>query len=1527
MAKRVGLMQRRTWWRRGDVASSRAVSRCGWTLGLRVGLARGLASVRAAGLAAGLVMGGVCWDAAARQEGASPAGVQDGGASEALTHTRAPGQITDDKVLARRLVIGLPEQSRVRGLLEEKNGEVDGFARRVAEEAARAAGYAVEFRNLPDHGRYELERGEVDLLAALSVTGEDLPRFGYTSPILVASGAVYSLPGAATPTVERMRGSRVAVAGGGVAEQWCLERNIQARSAGSLVNAMRMVLEGEADYVVTTQIAARVDMRRFGVMGLEEHELDDKGLWRAFAIAGRSTDREMLDRIDRGLAELHTSGRFDALYDQYLSELQPRESGVWLTPERLLWIGGVASFAALAGLTAYAFSQRRLAQRTRALQVSEARFRVLFDESPDGILIVDPTTLVPLEVNPAMRALIGRSDTDLTTSAISSWCAEWEDPRHQEDVRRAVELGCADYDTKIRHADGRVIDVRCRVRSVNIEGRRLMQAVFRDITAAKRARETVERERRLFVAGPMVGFRWRNEPGWPIEHVTENVSQFGYRAEEFVSGMLTLQAIIHPDDIDRVSAEAALHIASGSTHFLRQYRIRTGDGREIWLSDYTSVVRDGDGVVTHLEGYVLDSTLQKVAADATRESEARYRAIVENTPALVFSYLIDEEGRPHLRVVNSQYERWREVFPWLEVGKDYRETVRPYIHPDDVDAYDSEVARARRDKDRFEIEFRLKTRSGEYRSLHSLAISMHSAQGVQWQCMLVDVTEMRRASEAARRSEERYREIFDRSHDAIVVFRPEDELILDANERALQLYGYSRSEFVGKFFSMVSMSQDRARGAIEKTVREGVFTDSAWRQRRRDGSMIHVDVVSSVIDFEGTKAIVSLNRDVTGRMKVENALSESERRYRSFVKHSSEGVWCIDFPVHAPVTLPIDEQVRLFYEHGVVTECNDAMARMYGLDRAEQLLGTRLSEMLPAHIPANVDYLRAIIQNGYRIDDAESHELDVNGNIKYFLNSVMCVVEEGRVVRAWGIQRDITAKRMAEQALAEARERFRMAVESADLGTWTYDVEAKTIEGDARYLSFFEIEAQAGAVPIADVRRKVHPDDLEAVCRAAEECARTGCMYRIEYRVMLDDGRVRWLSSRGSRAHGESLIIAGTTMDITEAKIASEERERLAEQLRQAQKLESLGVMAGGIAHDFNNLLVAIMGNAALALKTTPGESDAHRSISRIEQAAARASDLTRQLLTYAGRDLAEPQPIDITAVVREMVDLIEVSIDRSATVSVDLAGDIPEVNADPTQCRQVVMNLLSNASEALEGKPGRINVRTFVATLGEADLLGLHTQGCARPGKFVCLEVTDTGCGMDQAVQSRLFEPFFTTKFTGRGLGLTAVLGIMRRHNGAIGIESRPGEGTRFRVYFPASAAPFRVKPASGPVQAVSVQTGTILVIDDEAMVRDVARMCLEDAGFRVVAIPDGPQAITFAQAGSSFDGILLDMTMPSMSGPEVFAQIRRLRGNVPVLLTSGYAEENAAEQLLAEPKVAFIQKPYRPVQLVKAMQDLIAT
>ncbi|MCC6426117.1 MAG: PAS domain S-box protein [Phycisphaerales bacterium] len=1464
-----------------------------------------------------------------------PAGVLLAAGPAAPMQPAAQGRPIQHRFHKNHIVIGLPVPDHARGLLTVTPDGVDGFAKQIAKEAAEAMGFTVEFKQLPPVPNIEsdaLISGEIDVISAISIIEERLQKFAFTGQLLVARGAVYARPGTLeSATEENLRKGRVVVAGGGIGHQWCLEHDMPFIDKGTLKDTLRSVASGESDYVITTQISGRVGVKQYKVEGLVEYPIDDPRLWRSFAMATTPRNNTLAADLDSGLAILRDNGRFDALYDRWVGDLQPRAAPPMFTRNQAVWTASGIGSAALLAVGAYAIAQRRLVHRTAALGASEARFRVLFDESPDGVMLVDPQTVACIEANTAMANLLGRSREELAGLPAEKWCGEWDDPQHQEEVGRVLATLSGDFDSKVKTADGRTLDVRCRVRPITFAGRTLMQAIFRDITASKRAREAVERERGFFLAGPVVAYRWRTGAERTVDYVSENVRQFGYSADDFLAGRVHNADIMHPDDLARIAELLKSASESGDSHLFLEYRMKAADGRWLWLADYTTIVRDSAGKVIRYEGYIIDTTTQRAAADAVKQSEARYRAIVENIPALVFSYFVAPSGKPELRVVNSREHEWQEIFPWLRIGHDYRDTIRPYIHPDDVEAYDAEVDRARADRDRFEIEFRLRSRAGEYRVLHSRCIAVPVDDGVLWQCMLVDVTEIRRAAEAVRLSEERYREIFNRSYDAIVVFRPEDELILDANQRALELYGYSREEFVGRHFSLVSFSHEGSRNAIDRTVATGSYTDSAWAQKTRDGSTIFVDVSSSLIEYQGKPAILSFNRDITGKLRTETALSESELRYRSFVRHSSEGVWCIDFSNPVPIDLPLEVQVERYYDSGVVTECNDAMARMYGLERAEQLLGRRLTEMMPPEDPHSIEYLRSIIANGYRIDSAVSHERDINGNPKYFENRVLCVIEAGKVVRAWGIQRDITAKRLSDVALEEARQRLTVAVQSADLGVWTRDLNTKMIDGDARYMGFFQAGQEAGPVHSDILMSCVPPEDRQRIDQAIRSAIGGDGVYRCEYRVMLPDGRTRWIASRAAVRRDESgrpTHIAGTSMDITESRLAAEERERLAEQLRQAQKLESLGVMAGGIAHDFNNLLVAIMGNAALALRELPSDGDAHRSISRIEQAAARASDLTRQLLTYAGRDQAEPEPIDLSAVVREMVELVEVSIDRSAGVSVELASDLPLIDADPTQARQVVMNLLSNASESLEGKPGGIRVRTFSEQLSEQALAALHTQGCAKPGLFICVEVSDTGCGMDPAVRSRIFEPFFTTKFTGRGLGLTAVLGIARRHGGAIGIESTAGKGTTFRVYFPAASTQAPAAPAPRPIPEPVARTGTILVIDDEAMVRDVARMCLEDAGFRVVAISDGPQAITHAlDRSAEFDGILLDMTMPTMSGPEVFVELRKIRGNVPVLLTSGYAEENAAEQLLAEPKVGFIQKPYRPVQLIRAIQDLIAT
>jgi signal transduction histidine kinase len=407
---------------------------------------------------------------------------------------------------------------------------------------------------------------------------------------------------------------------------------------------------------------------------------------------------------------------------------------------------------------------------------------------------------------------------------------------------------------------------------------------------------------------------------------------------------------------------------------------------------------------------------------------------------------------------------------------------------------------------------------------------------------------------------------------------------------------------------------------------------------------------------------------------------------------------------------------------------------------------------------------------------------------------------------------------------------------------------------------------------------------------------------------------------------------AGSIGDLVALAIASEEQRRADEQRRQiearmlqAQKLESLGVLAGGIAHDFNNLLVGILGNAGLALEDLSPVSAARESIEGIETAAKRAAELCHQMLAYSGKGRFIVETIDLNDVVREMAHLLKVSISKKAALEYSLADELPGIDADPTQLRQVLMNLMTNASEALEGA-GRITVSTGSMDCDLEYLTNFAIDDDLPPGTYVYLEVSDTGCGMDAKTLDKIFEPFFTSKFTGRGLGLAAVQGIVRGHKGSIRIYTEPGHGTTFKVLLPASNQPARSLPR--PVSPADgwTATGTVMVVDDDQTVRNVARRMIERVGLTVLTASDGRAAVDlFREQQSEISCILLDLTMPHMGGEEAFRELRRVRADVPVLLSSGYNEQDAISRFAGQGLAGFVKKPYVAQQLLECLKETL--
>jgi two-component system cell cycle sensor histidine kinase/response regulator CckA len=424
-----------------------------------------------------------------------------------------------------------------------------------------------------------------------------------------------------------------------------------------------------------------------------------------------------------------------------------------------------------------------------------------------------------------------------------------------------------------------------------------------------------------------------------------------------------------------------------------------------------------------------------------------------------------------------------------------------------------------------------------------------------------------------------------------------------------------------------------------------------------------------------------------------------------------------------------------------------------------------------------------------------------------------------------------------------------------------------------------------------------------------------------------EDKRDRYFNVHFIPLHGEGSAIDGVMLHSFEVTELVRAREAVASheaQLLHVQKLESLGVLAGGIAHDFNNMLAAVQGSISLGALMVAAEHPVHAALNDALAAVRRAADLTRQLLAYSGKGHFQIQRMDLSTHVAELSHLLETTISKKVQLRLELQRDLPPIEADPAQIQQIIMNLVINAAEAIGEERG-----TVLVTTGVQDVDARYASGLLAPeelpmGSYVFVEVHDSGAGMDEATKAKIFDPFFTTKFTGRGLGLAAVLGIVKAHRGAIKVYSSPGKGTTFKVYFAASSG------AVDRMEAKPSETfrgsGLVLVVDDDAGVRLVLKHLLEFFGFDVVDAADGRLGVEAYRARmAEVKLVILDMTMPELSGEETFRELRNLRADVPVILSSGYNEVEATRRFCAKGLAAFLPKPFTPDDLARCIRAAV--
>ncbi|WP_175414767.1 PAS domain S-box protein [Nibricoccus aquaticus] len=593
---------------------------------------------------------------------------------------------------------------------------------------------------------------------------------------------------------------------------------------------------------------------------------------------------------------------------------------------------------------------------------------------------------------------------------------------------------------------------------------------------------------------------------------------------------------------------------------------------------------------------------------------------------------------------------------------------------------------------------------------------------------------------------------------------------------------------------------------------------------------------------------------------------------------------------------------------------NDETCRLTGYDRAE-LVGAKVWNTFTSITPARYQQLWAHVkQRGTYL--FESSLISKSGETVP-VEVGASYIDFGGLEIVFAIARDITARKASEQALRDSEERLRLTRHALDLAQDIVSI--MDADGNRLYVNetFCRFTGRTRDEIFSTKVWETNPPLNEPRYRALWEDVRRRGTMSFDLEMLSSTGEhlpievnASFLTFDGREA------VCTISRDLGPRRAAEAEKKRMEEQLRETQKLESLGVLAGGIAHDFNNLLTGILGHASLARDRLPDGHEMHESLSQIEQSSTRAAELCQQMLAYAGKGRFIVGAVDLSKLVGDTAKLLDVSIEHRAALTLNLAQNLPAVLADATQMRQIVMNLVLNAAEAVTPDTGRIVVTTGRMHVDAAFLASARVAAGLRHGEAVFLEVTDNGCGMDPATLERIFDPFFTTKFTGRGLGLAAVQGIVRSHEGALHVHSSPGGGTTFRlVLAPYTGSKARTMPPFAPARnsRPPIASGRVLVVDDEESVRSVTRQVLERTGFTVELAEDGESALEhLKRSPSDFTLILLDFTMPRLDGAQTLREILQIHPNARVMMMSGFSETEARQRLGDLAIVGFIQKPF---------------
>jgi two-component system, cell cycle sensor histidine kinase and response regulator CckA len=1143
-----------------------------------------------------------------------------------------------------------------------------------------------------------------------------------------------------------------------------------------------------------------------------------------------------------------------------------------------------------------AAERRARLEAEQALRDSEERYRRLFDVESDALYLVDSESGRFLDANPAALKLYGYTRDEILQMRAANVSYEPDKTEH----------AITDQETKVplrwhRKKNGTVFPVEITGGYFEAGGQKIHVAAIRDISEqhwTQKALARLHQRNDLILSSAAEGILGLDLYG---RHTFVNpaaAGMLGYSIEEL---------------LDRSAAETWHRVQpDGSPSTAEDWgaREQTRSLDTFWRKDGSSfpVECASTPILEHDNpvGFVVsfnDITGRRQAEAALRESEFLLRTILSLIPHFIF--VKDRDSRYLL--VNRACAASYGLTPEQVTGRCDLELA---ANPEDAEGFmrdDREVVDSGRPK--FIPEEKLTTPAGETRILQTTKIPFSApGKGPALIGVALDVTELKRAEAMLRQSEAEFRAVFETASIGLAQADVQTGQWLRVNQKLCSITGYSVEEMMRMRVPEITHPEDRERdwALFQQVVRDEVPSyRNEKRYIRKDGGIAWVNVNMTVVrDPEGRPLrTVATIEDITERKRVEAALQESEHLLHTV----------IDLVPH--FIFAKDTGGRYLFANRACAS-NNAMT-------PEQMIGRTDMELVPDCCEAE----------GFRRDDQEVIE---SGRLKFIpderiTNSagVVRILQTTKIPFAapdgpavMGVSVDVTDLKQAEQELRESEQHLQLALAAANMGAWEVTLRGagQSVVWTDQYGALFG--RNRGQFPTDGVMfmECVHPDDRDQVRTKFERAFRESTAVETEFRVIWPDGSVHWHQSMGRAVVAEEHQpprMVGVGMDVTE-------RRELEAQLRQAQKLEAVGQLAGGVAHDFNNILAAFMMRLNLLQLNPFLDGETRHALEDLEAESHRAAGLTRQLLLFSRRSRVEMKPADLNQVLDNLLGMLRRLIGEDVDLRVEPKTTLPLVEADAGMLEQMLINLVVNARDAMP-KGGRLTIS--VAT---EDLDGAHAalRPTRRAGTFVCLTVTDTGCGMDSVTLKRIFEPFFTTKEVGKGtgLGLATVHGIVVQHKGWIEVDSKVGEGTVFRVYLPALPGPAVDTEDPIPTEPpLRRGTETILLVEDEPKVRNLVAQALRVLGYTVHEAVDGQQALSlWGVHGADVDLLLTDMIMPGgMTGLELTDRLQSIKPGLLAIISSGYSAEIAQTSSPAREGVAYLPKPYEVKTLADKLRE----